>query len=176
MVHKVHTLDQHTPRMHPEICKLWPHSWQQPAASQLAPHSLLSQSSSEDLHEYRLCLWFGALFMPFGLAHACSDFDSGYLPAFLLSLASTLLPGTHNPTPSAVLWQGLVCLPPGKVHTPPVDSSWPISRENCLIHLKVQYVSFIRPFIRPSQISSSNSDHWEIPCFTLHILVFFFVL
>lgn len=94
MVHKVHTLDQHTPRMHPEICELWPHSWQQPAASQLAPHSLLSQSSSEDLHEYRLCLWSGALFMPFGLAHACSDFDSGYLPAFPLSLASTLLPGS----------------------------------------------------------------------------------
>ena len=122
MVHKVRTLDQHTPGMHPEICELWPHSWLQPAASQLAPHSLLSQSSSEDLPEYRLCLWFGALFMPFGLAHACADFDSGYLPAFPLSLASTLLPGTHNPTPSAVLWQGLVCLSPGKVHTPPVDS------------------------------------------------------
>ena len=96
---------------------------EQPAASQLAPHSLLSQSSSEDLPGHKLCLWSGALFMPFGLADICADFDSGYLPAFPLSLASTLLPGTHSPTPSAVLWQGLVCLRAGKVHTPPVDSS-----------------------------------------------------
>ncbi|MXQ85471.1 hypothetical protein E5288_WYG011300 [Bos mutus] len=81
------------------------------------------QSSSEDLPGHRPCLWSGAPFMPFGLADVCADFDSGYLPAFPLSLASTLLPGTHSPTPSAVLWQGLVCLPTGKVHTPPVDSS-----------------------------------------------------
>ena len=54
MVHKVHSLGQHAPRMHSEICELWSHSWN----NLLLPSLLLSPFSASPA---QICLDIGCV-------------------------------------------------------------------------------------------------------------------
>ena len=100
MVYKVHTPGLRAPHMHPEIRERWPHSWQQPGASQLIPHPLLHHSSSEAL-PFGCVSGLGPRLCPLALLMHVRTLS--YLPAFpFLEL---------SPQPPPTLWQGPVCPP-----------------------------------------------------------------
>ena len=119
MVHKVHSLGQHAPRMHPEICELWSHSW-----NNLLPPSLLLTPFSASPAQ-KICLDIGHV----------SGLGPRLCPLALLMYVRTLILVTCQPSRSA--WPPLCFLeltaPPRQLSSGRVWSASPLGK---FIHLQ----------------------------------------